>query len=74
MYRQLWGIGHVIWIFSQSVTGVTASANLYSLIATARANNLDPYVHLHRVFAELPRATTVEQIEALLPDKIKDGD
>jgi IS66 C-terminal element len=34
---------------------------------TARANELEPYAYLRRLFTELPTAQTVEQIEALLP-------
>jgi len=59
------------WLFSDSVKGVKASANLYSLIETAKANNLEPYANLRHLFTELPKATTVEDIEALLPDTIK---
>jgi transposase len=58
------------WLFSDSVRGVKASANLYSLIETAKANGLEPYAYLRRVFTELPRADTVEAIEALLPGDI----
>ncbi len=63
-------IGRKNWLFSDSVRGVKASANLYSLIETAKANGLEPYAYLRRVFAELPRAETVEAIEALLPGGI----
>jgi len=42
-------------------------ANLYSLIEAAKANGLEPYAYLRRVFTELPAATTVADIEALLP-------
>jgi hypothetical protein len=42
---------------------------MYSLVQTARANELEPYAYLCRLFAELPVAQTVEQIEALLPWK-----
>jgi transposase len=45
----------------------SAIANLYSLIETAKANGLEPYAYLRRVFTELPATTTVEDIEALLP-------
>ena len=58
------------------VKGVKASANLYSLIETAKANGLEPYAYLRHVFTELPKADTVEAIEALLPgnmDQIKTG-
>ena len=71
-------IGRKNWLFSDSVKGVTASANLYSLIETAKANGLEPYAYLRYLFAELPKAETVGAIEALLPgnlekDQIKIG-
>jgi transposase len=65
-------VGRKNWLFSDSVSGVKASANLYSLIETAKANNFEPYGYLRRVFTELPKADTVEAIEALLPANIKD--
>ena len=60
-------VGRKNWLFSDSVRGVQASANLYSLIETAKANGLEPYAYLRRVFTELPLADTVAAIEALLP-------
>ncbi len=63
-------IGRKNWLFSDSVKGVKASANLYSLIETAKANGLEPYAYLRYLFTELPGATTVEAIEALLPGAI----
>jgi len=47
--------------------GANASANLYSLIETAKANGIEPYAYLKRLFTELPQASRVEHIEALLP-------
>ena len=47
--------------------GAKASANLYSLIGTAKANGLEPYHYLAYLLGELPKATTVEQLEKLLP-------
>ena len=69
-------LGRKNWLFSASVKGVKASANLYSLIETAKANGLEPYAYLRHVFTELPKAETVEAIEALLPgnmDQIEAG-
>ena len=63
-------LGRKNWLFSASVKGVKASANLYSLIETAKANGLEPYAYLRRVFTELPQAETVDAIEALLPGNI----
>jgi transposase len=60
-------IGRKNWLFSASQQGATASANLYGLIETAKANGLEPYAYLKRVFTKLPNATTLEQIENLLP-------
>ena len=59
------------WLFADTVSGARASAHMYSLVQTARANELEPYAYLCRLFAELPSAQTVEQIEALLPWNIK---
>ncbi len=62
--------GRKNWLFSDSVRGVKASAILYSLIETAKANQLEPYTYLRRLFTELPKANTIEAIEALLPGNI----
>ena len=59
-------------LFSDTVSGASASANLYSLIETAKANRLDPYGYLKFIIEQLPRAESVDEIEALLPWKIKD--
>ena len=60
-------IGRKNWLFCDTVAGANASANLYSLIETAKANGVEPYAYLRTVFTELPQATSVEEIEALLP-------
>lgn len=60
-------VGRRNWLFSDTVKGARASANLYSLIQTGKANGLEPYHYLRRVFTLLPRAVTVAEVEALLP-------
>lgn len=60
-------VGRRNWLFSATAKGATSSANLYSLIETAKANGLEPYAYLRRVFTRLPAATSVADIEALLP-------
>jgi transposase len=60
-------IGRRNWLFSQTAAGATASARLYSLVETARANGIEPHAHLSRLFARLPRATVMDHFEALLP-------
>jgi transposase len=63
-------VGRKNWLFSASVKGVKASANLYSLIETAKANGLEPYAYLRYLFTALPKAETVGAIEALLPGNV----
>jgi transposase len=60
-------IGRKGWLFADTPAGATASANLYSLVETCKANGLEPHAYLSHLFAELPAARTVEQFEALLP-------
>jgi transposase len=57
------------WLFADTVKGAKASAMLYSIVSTARANGLEPYAYLRQLFAELPKAKTVEDFETLLPFK-----
>jgi len=64
-------IGRKNWLFSTSVKGVEASANLYSLIETAKANGLEPYAYLRYLFVRLPAAKSVENFEALLPVNVE---
>jgi hypothetical protein len=63
-------IGRNNWIYSDTVRGADASARLYSLILTAKANGHEPYRYLRHVFKELPAATPLQGIEALLPFNI----
>jgi len=64
-------IGRKNYLFSKSIRGVRANANLYTLIETAKAHGLDPHAYLLRVFEELPAAASVEDFEALLPQRVK---
>jgi len=63
-------LGRKNWMFSDSVAGANASANLFSLIETAKANGIEPYAYLRHLFTELPKATCVEDYEALLPYRL----
>jgi retron-type reverse transcriptase len=60
-------LGRKAWLFSDTPAGAEASARLYGLIETAKANGCEPYAYLRRVFTDLPKATTLAEIEALLP-------
>ena len=65
--------GRKNWLFSDTVKGAKASANLYSLIETAKPNGLEPYHYLRYVFKELPAAQSIADLEALLPFNINAG-
>jgi transposase len=60
-------VGRKNWLFSDTPQGANASAIIYSVIETAKANGLEPYAYLRRLFTALPSATTVEATEQLLP-------
>lgn len=64
-------IGRKNWLFSSTVAGAEASANLYSLIETAKLNGHEPHAYLCVVFEKLPLAKTREQLLELLPNKMK---
>ena len=58
-------LGRKAWLFADTPAGANASARLYSLIETAKANNLEPYAYLARVFAELPAAIAAQDDTAI---------
>ena len=59
--------GRRVWLFANNPLGARASANLFSLVATARANGIEPGAYLNFLFENLPAAETVDALEALLP-------
>jgi transposase len=63
-------IGRRNWLFADTPKGAHASANLYSLIETAKLNGLEPYHYLRHLFKELPKAQSLQEIEALLPFQV----
>lgn len=58
------------WLFCDTCSGVQASATLYSLIETTKANGHEPYAYLRHVLTYLPCASCIENFEALLPFNI----
>lgn len=63
-------VGRKNWLFSDSVAGAEASAMIYSILQTARANGLEPYAYMRHLLTELPKSQTIDQIEKLLPHTI----
>lgn len=60
-------VGRKNWLFAGSPRGAAASATLYSLIETAKANRREPYWYLRELFEQLPHARTRADFLALLP-------
>ncbi|SDR69928.1 MULTISPECIES: IS66 family transposase [Pseudomonadaceae] len=60
-------IGRKNWLFSDTPKGAHASALIYSLVETAKANGQEPYAWLRYVLERLPLASNAEELEALLP-------
>jgi transposase len=67
-------VGRKAWLFSDTPAGAYASAVIYSLVQTAKANGLEPYTWLRRVLRDLPAANSVEAVEALLPWNLRIAD
>jgi len=67
-------VGRKNWLFSGSPEGAAASAFLYSLIETAKANGLKPYAYLRYLFDKLPLASTEEEYRLLLPPFVDKAD
>jgi len=64
-------LGRKNWLFANTPRGACASANLYSLVETAKANGLEPYHYLNYLFTRLPSADTPEALRQLLPTEVK---
>jgi transposase len=63
-------VGRKNWLFSGHPKGAKASATLYSLIETAKANDLEPYSYLRYLFDRLPHAKSEEDYKTLLPTRL----
>jgi Transposase IS66 family/IS66 C-terminal element len=66
-----YALGRRAWLFAYDQIGAQASANLFSLVMSALANDVPSFPYLCYVFEHLPMATTLEDIEALLPWNVK---
>jgi len=60
-------VGRKNFLFCDTPAGAEAMAGLYSLVETARANQLNPYEYLKRLFEQPPYAETEDQMGSLLP-------
>ncbi|MDY0120247.1 MAG: IS66 family transposase [Clostridia bacterium] len=63
-------VGRKNWLFAGSPTGAITSACVYSLVETAKANALDPFLYLRTLFEEIPGSdyrSNSDTMERLMP-------
>ena len=58
------------WLFSNTTNGAHASSILYSIVETAKANNLVPFDYLHHILNSLSEPLDEESLNALLPWRV----
>jgi transposase len=64
-------VGRRAWLFMDTQIGARASANLYTLAQTCRANGVSPVAYFEYLYEHLPRAQMASELEALLPWNVK---
>ena len=69
------GINIKIYYFANTPRGATASAVMFSIIQTAIANELDPYLYLKHIFTDAPKKADhgEDWITAMLPENVPDS-
>ncbi len=65
-------LGRKNWLFSGNPKGADSSCGMYSLIETAKQNDLNPFDYLYFVFTMAPLVKNEQDWEALLPWNIKE--
>lgn len=63
-------VGRKNWLFSDTPKGADSSAIVYTLVETAKANDVEPYAYLLRVLSLLPylgRSPSNAELDELLP-------
>lgn len=58
-------IGRNNWMFADTEAGAHASAMFYSLLVTAKVNDVNIYDAMRYLFTEIPKVTTLEEFESL---------
>jgi transposase len=58
-------IGRKNWLFANTPRGAQASATIYSVIETAKENDLNPMAYLTYLFEQLPQIDDLKNVEEL---------
>jgi transposase len=59
-------LGRKNWLFAGVPKGADASAMLFSLVETAKANEIEPQAYLKFLFERFPAAQTTEDMRTLM--------
>ena len=63
-------LGRKNWLFCDTPKGAEASAIVYSLVESAKANGIEPFAYLQHVLVQLPylgKSPSHEELETLMP-------
>jgi len=63
-------VGRKNWLFAGSPTGASASAAVYTIVETAKANGLNPYKYLEyllKLIPSIPSEQRKDLLDKLLP-------
>ena len=60
-------VGRKAWLFADTPDGARASASMYSLVESAKANGLAPYDYLYYIMREIPSCKEHADYARLLP-------
>ena len=63
-------LGRKNWLFCDTATGAEASAIVYSLVESAKANGVEPFAYLQHVLLQLPylgKTHSHQELESLMP-------
>lgn len=64
-------VGRKNFLFADTPAGAYASAALYSVVESAKANGHEPYWYLRFLLANLANASTTEDYQRLLPQNLR---
>ncbi|HSY08993.1 MAG TPA: transposase [Steroidobacteraceae bacterium] len=64
-------VGRRAWLFIDTQGGARASANLYTLAQSGRANRINAHAYFTHLYEHLFLVTSVTDLEALLPWNVK---
>ena len=66
-------IGRKNFLFSGSPRGADASATMYTLVESAKANSLEPWAYLNYLFEKLPAAKSEQALTGTAAAEFKNG-